>query len=108
MASSSPRSETLRSDSGGIEVGRDLLDQAGPLGPELAKGIDAGIFDESIGLDRDAADGLLEEDPANKAVVGVVAVLPPPTLTGLFWAWTGEATPARWPRQIRALPSAKP
>ena len=33
--------------------------EAGPLGAELVQGIDAGIFDQSIGLDRDAADRLL-------------------------------------------------
>ena len=54
-----PAERDLAERSGGIEVGRDLLDQAGPLGPELAKHIDAGILDESIGLDRDAADRLL-------------------------------------------------
>ena len=45
---------------GGIQVGRDLLDQASPLGRELAKRIDAGIFDQPVGLDRDAADRLLD------------------------------------------------
>ena len=43
-----------------IQVGRGLLDQASPFGPELAKRIDAGIFDESIRLDGNAADGLLK------------------------------------------------
>ena len=31
--------------------------------------IDAGIFDESVGLDRDAADRLLEAEAANKPIV---------------------------------------
>ena len=70
----------LAERSRGIEVGRDLLDQAGPLGLELAKRIDAGIFDESVGLDRDAADGLL----TNRRQLGRQA---------------GPAMQSRWPRQ---------
>ena len=54
-----PAERDLAERSGGIELGRGLLDQAGPLGPEFAKRIHAGIFNQSIGLDRDAADGLL-------------------------------------------------
>ena len=49
----------LAERSGRIEVGMGFLGQPRPLGPEPAKGIDAGIFDESIGLDRDAADRTL-------------------------------------------------
>ena len=55
-----PAERDLAERGSGMEAGRDLLDQAGPLGPELAERIDAGIFDQSIGLDRDAADRLLE------------------------------------------------
>ena len=62
----------LTEGSGRIEVGRGLLDQPGPLGPEPAKRIDAGILDQPIGLDRDAANCLLvaEEKPVPGGVVG--------------------------------------
>ena len=88
----------LAERSRGIEVGRGLFDQTGPLGPEFAERIDAGIFDQSIGLDRDAADRLLvDADPGNKATVvddvaavaAVNDVLAAYAVNDLFWALTG-------------------
>ena len=50
----------LAERSRGIDIGRGVLDQLGPLGLDLGNFVDAGVFDEAVGTDGNAADRLLE------------------------------------------------